>query len=390
MLTIVSESVGKSAVMIEVARELSLTLSYFNNAEGLERLLRGSSRRFIVLTERDINDALVECLGKSAEQGEIGLIVCGDQTALRSSDRTEASDIVADYENIAWVSTDPASDSLSNAIRKCRRRMLKLGKDELQRAISNREFFLRYQPKVERSDGAEWRTREAEALIRWNHPEHGLLGPLEFLPEAEAFDLIGPVSEFVLSEAAAQLVRWREQGLDLNACINLASSQLNIADLAKSYEKIVEEHDLECTSFTFEVTEQDVANSEAPHLKVLNDMRSRGFRLSLDDFGVAVSSLGAFEQLPFDEIKIHGSALKRARENPVALKVLAAVTGLAHNLGISVCAEGVEDQETYEFLKTIECDKMQGYLISEAVMPDIIRRVYSASSEKSDSIINVA
>jgi EAL domain-containing protein (putative c-di-GMP-specific phosphodiesterase class I) len=109
-------------------------------------------------------------------------------------------------------------------------------------------------------------------------------------------------------------------------------------------------------------------------------MRDLGFRISLDDFGVAVSSLGTFEQLPFDEIKIHASALKRAQENPVALKVLAAVTGLAHNLGISVCAEGVEDQETYAFLKTIECDKMQGYLISEAVMPDILRKVYSASS----------
>ena len=92
---------------------------------------------------------------------------------------------------------------------------------------------------------------------------------------------------------------------------------------------------LECRRFTFEVTEQDVANSEAPHLLVLNEMRDLGFRIALDDFGVAVSSLGAFEQLPFDEIKIHAAALKRARENPVALKVLAAVTGLAHNLGVT-------------------------------------------------------
>jgi EAL domain-containing protein (putative c-di-GMP-specific phosphodiesterase class I) len=120
---------------------------------------------------------------------------------------------------------------------------------------------------------------------------------------------------------------------------------------------------------------------------VLKELRELGFRLSLDDFGVAMSSLGTFEQLPFDEIKIHAAALKRAQENPVALKVLAAVTGLAHNLGISVCAEGVEDQATFEFLKTIECDKMQGYLISEAVMPDIIRKVYSASTK---SIVSVA
>ncbi len=112
----------------------------------------------------------------------------------------------------------------------------------------------------------------------------------------------------------------------------------------------------------------------------------KGFRISLDAFGAAASSLSTFEQLPFDEIKIHASLLARARSNPVTMQVLAAVTGVAHNLGISVCAEGVEDQETFEFLKTIECDKMQGFLISEAVMPDIIRRVYSAKSRKVEDV----
>ena len=114
-------------------------------------------------------------------------------------------------------------------------------------------------------------------------------------------------------------------------------------------------------------------------------MRDIGFRIALDDFGVAVASLGTFEQLPFDEIKIHASALRRAQESPVKMKVLAAVTGLAHNLGISVCAEGVEDQETYRFLSAIACDKMQGYLISEAVMPDIIKKVYNATGAEIDA-----
>ena len=121
-------------------------------------------------------------------------------------------------------------------------------------------------------------------------------------------------------------------------------------------------------------------------MRILNDLRERGFRISLDDFRVAASSLGTFEELPFDEIKIHASALNRAQEDTVALKVLAAVTGLAHNLGVSVCAEGVEDQATFEFLKTIECDKMQGFLISEAVMPDIVRRVYSTKSSKVENV----
>lgn len=379
MQTVVSESIGRNPVVIEIARELSLDLATFSNAEGLRRQLAGRTRRMILLlAEQDICDATVESLFESAEPSSCGLIVCADRAALRESDRAGAAERIAAWSNTEWMSVDPDLTSLGGAARRCRRRLLRLGKSELEQALIGRELFLQYQPKVEHGEGDEWTTREAEALIRWRHPEHGLLGPLEFLPEAEAFDLIGPLSEFVLRETASQMCRWRERGFDLNGCINLASSQLNKPDLAATYQKIVEDQGLECSHFTFEVTERDVAASEAPHLKVLNELRARGFRVSLDDFGVAVASLGTFEQLPFDEIKIHGSALQRAQRNPVAMSVLAAVTGLAHKLGISVCAEGVEDEETYEFLRTIGCDKMQGYMISEAVMPEIIRRVYNA------------
>ena len=386
MLMIVSESLGKTRPLIDVARELSLNLSYFASAAALDQLMAGQSRRFVLLAEEDISKEMLASLDDAAVHARFGLIICADPEALRSSNRAELLQRLADFANVEWLSPEHDVDSLSNAARKCRRRMLTLAKDELELAILKRQFVIQYQPKVERNAGTEWLTREAEALIRWNHPEHGLLGPLEFLPEAEAFDLIGPISEYVLYEAATQLIRWREQGLNLNSCINLATSQLNNPDLPASYERIVRELNLECESFTFEIAEQDVASSEAPHLRVLNELRERGFRISLDDFGVATASLGTFEQLPFDEIKIHASALARARKNPIALKVLAAVTGLAHNLGISVCAEGVEDQETFEFLQSIECDKMQGFLVSEAVMPDIIRRVYSAKSKDVDEV----
>jgi EAL domain-containing protein (putative c-di-GMP-specific phosphodiesterase class I) len=182
----------------------------------------------------------------------------------------------------------------------------------------------------------------------------------------------------VLRDAARQLVAWQDTGIHLNSCINLASSQLGDPMLAENYAAIVKQFGLECSRFTFEVVEQDLADPDAPHVQMLRSLRKKGFRICLDDFRVASSSLGTFEKMPFDEIKIHASALRRAQQDRIALTVLAAVTGLAHNLGMSVCAEGVEDRETFEFLKTIECDKMQGFLISEAVIPSIIRRVYSA------------
>ncbi len=256
--------------------------------------------------------------------------------------------------------------------------MLRISRQEVEDALENDEFVLRYQPKVERNAGNEWLTREAEALVRWHHPEHGLMGPLEFLPETEAFGLMGKLSEYVLRKATQQVVTWRDGGIHLNSCINLASSQLGDPMLAENYAGIVRDAGLKCSRFTFEVIEQDLADPDAPHVQMLKALREKGFRICLDDFRVASSSLSTFEQMPFDEIKIHASALRRAQQDRVALTVLAAVTGLAHNLGMSVCAEGVEDQATFEFLKTIECDKMQGFLISEAVIPSIIRRVYSA------------
>ena len=174
------------------------------------------------------------------------------------------------------------------------------------------------------------------------------MGPLEFLPEIEAFGLMGDLSEFVLRESANQLINWRQRGIQLNACINLASSQLLDRELADTYAAIVRQSGLDCSSFTFEVVEQDLKDSDAPHVQMLQALREKGFRICLDDFRVAASSLSTFEQLPFDEIKIHASALRRAQNDPTSLTVLAAVTGLAHNLGMSVCAEGVEDEATFQ------------------------------------------
>jgi EAL domain-containing protein (putative c-di-GMP-specific phosphodiesterase class I) len=193
---------------------------------------------------------------------------------------------------------------------------------------------------------------------------------------------MGDISEYVLREAATQQITWRDQGIQLNSCINLASSQLNLEGLAGRYRDIVREAGLEPANFTFEVIEQDLSDPSAPHLATIKALRNHGFRICLDDFRVAASSLSTFEHLPFDEIKIHASALHKARKDKVAMSVLAAVTGLAHNLGMTVCAAGVEDQETFRFLRTIECDKMQGFLISEAVLPNIIRRVYSAKARE--------
>jgi EAL domain-containing protein (putative c-di-GMP-specific phosphodiesterase class I) len=382
MLLIASETIRRNQALNDVIREMSFTPSFFATAATFAELMLGESRRIVLLTEDDVCPETVRALRGARERAPFGVIVAANRAALRGAREAELVDKLASYENIEWVGPDFDFEKLSASARRCRRRMLKVSRRELEDAIEEGQIVLRYQPKVERNAGHEWLTREAEALIRWHHPKHGLIGPLEFLPEAEAFGLMTPLSEFVLREAARQQVSWRDQGIQLNSCINLASSQLIQPDLAGNYRDIVHEEGLEPANFTFEVIEQDLSDSSAPHLATIKSLRNHGFRICLDDFRVAASSLSTFEHLPFDEIKIHASALRRAQKDPVSMSVLAAVTGLAHNLGMSVCAEGVEDQATFEFLKTIECDKMQGFLISEAVLPNIIRRVYSARAKE--------
>lgn len=386
MLLIVSETVRSNRTVNDVIREMSFTPSFFASPATFAELMSGQARRVVLIGESDITREVLHALTGARGRTPFGIIVAANRASLRGSENAELVERLANFDNIEWVGQDFDFDHLSASARRCRRRMLKVSQRELEDAVDNGEIVLRYQPKVERNSGRDWLTREAEALIRWQHPRHGLIGPLEFLPEAEAFGMMGRVSEFVLREACEQQLRWREQGIVLGTCINLASSQLCKPGMASHYRDVVVDFGLECANFTFEVIGQDLSNPEAPHVAAIKALRNHGFRVCLDDFRVAATSLSAFEQLPFDEIKIHASALRRAQKDKVSMTVLAAVTGLAHNLGMTVCAEGVEDQATFEFLKTIECDKMQGFLISEAVIPSIIRRVYSARPGIKDEV----
>ncbi len=384
MLLIASETFRCSRALNDIVREMSFTPSFFACPATFGELMGGAARRIVLLGERDVVPETLDALSKAEGRIPFGIIVAAKRSSLRAASQAELVDRLASHGNIEWVGKNFDFDTLGEVARRCRRRMLKVFRAQLETAIRENQMLLRYQPMIGRVAGDDWTATEVEALIRWQHPDHGLLGPLEFLPEAEEFELMGQISEWVLRRAAQQQVAWREQGIQLNTCINLASSQLSKPNIAGTYRDIVRDAGLEPANFTFEVIEQDLTDPSAPHLATLKSLRNHGFRICLDDFRVAAASLTTFERLPFDEIKLHASALRKAQVDPVAMSILAAVIGLAHNLGMSVCAAGVEDQETCAFLKTISCDKMQGFLISEAVLPNIIRQVYSDKPEEHD------
>ena len=386
MLLIASKSLRGTKAISDAARELSLTLRYFDSPEALSALMAGKSRRIVVLDRDNVTREAITRL--NARQGRVpfGLVIAADRAVVSQAVGPELIDKLLEFRNFSWLGSHYDVFQLSDVLKRCRRRMLQFTREEIERAFSEFEFVVRYQPKVERGDDREWLTREAEALIRWLHPDKGLLAPVEFLPEIEAYDMMPRLTEFVLRKTAVQIVKWREQGLGFDICVNLASSELGRTGLASTYAGIVREHGADCGNFTFEVVEQDLVDPDAAHLDTLKRLRNQGFRVCLDNFRVAARSLSMLERLPFDEIKIHASALQKAQDDDVGRHVLAAVTGLAHNLGMAVCAEGVETQETFEFLKTIRCNKMQGFLISEAVLPHIVRRAYSAVGNRADEV----
>ena len=376
MLLIASDNSKGVRAVSAVARELSLTLTIFATAGTLAELMGGSTRRIVLLTEADVSEAVATTLRNAEHSAHFGVIVAAERQSPRDTAKVAALEQLARIENLEWIGPDFDHDELAAAARECRGRLLHFSREELDEGLRDRRFIVKYQPKVERGSSSEWLTREAEAMVRWRHPERGLIGPLEFLPDIEAAGLTARLTDYVLEEAAAQLVRWKNKGLDLCACINLASSQLVDDDLATRCAGIVGRFGLDCSRFTFEVADQDLADPAALHLQTLKSLRDQGFRLCLDNFRVAAASLGTMEQLPFDEIKIHASAIARAQNNPVRQKVLAAIIGLAHSLDMTVCVEGIKDEPMFKFLRTIECDKMQGPLIAEAVLPKLLRKVY--------------
>lgn len=376
MLLIASDNSKGARAVGDVIRELSLSLTIFASARTLAELMAGETRRIVLLTEADVSGRVASALRNAEPGAHFGVIVAAERQSPRDPGKVAAFEQLAKIDNLQWIGPDMDHDELAAAARACRERLLKFSRDDLDEALRERRIIVKYQPKVERGSSSEWLTREAEALVRWRHPELGPVGPLDFLPDIEAAGLMARLTDYVLEEAAAQLVRWKNKGLDLNACINLASSQLIDEDLAARCGEIVGRFGLPASRFTFEVAEQDLADPSAPHLLTLKSLRDRGFRLCLDNFRVAAASLGTMERLPFDEIKIHANAIRRAQNDPVRQKVLAAIIGLAHSLDMTVCAEGIEDEVTFKFLKTINCDKMQGFVISEAVMPKLLRKFY--------------
>jgi EAL domain-containing protein (putative c-di-GMP-specific phosphodiesterase class I) len=232
---------------------------------------------------------------------------------------------------------------------------------DLGRGIDAGEFCLYYQPKVRVESG---RLDSVEALVRWNHPTHGLMSPDKFVPLAEATGLIGRMTEKLVDLSFRQLATWKAQGFTTHMGVNLSPSMLSDVSLPDRFANLASDLRLDPESIVFEITETGVAKEETIYLEIVTRLHMKGFALSIDDFGTGSSSLQKLEALPFHELKVDRQFVHGAHKNPAKLAILQASLNLAKSLGMKTVAEGVEHREDWNLLKDMNCDVVQGFFVS--------------------------
>ena len=238
---------------------------------------------------------------------------------------------------------------------------------ELRQAIERDDLLLHYHPKVDlRTD----EINEVEALVRWNHPRHGMMAPDEFIPLAERTGLIKPLTLWVLDRALRQYSEWRERGIDVAIAINLSANGLLDQELPDSVAGAMAAHDIPPNRLSLEITESMLITDTDRAMDMLTRLAAMNVQLSIDDFGTGYSSLAYLSRLPVRALKIDKSFVADMENNPRNAMIVHATIELAHNLGLEVIGEGVEDEATFDRLKTLGCDVIQGYFVTPPIAGD--------------------
>ncbi|MGE5503393.1 MAG: putative bifunctional diguanylate cyclase/phosphodiesterase [Actinomycetota bacterium] len=239
---------------------------------------------------------------------------------------------------------------------------------DLRKAIARDELMVYYQPKVETATG---RLVGAEALLRWQHSEYGMIPPSSFIPLAEETGLIIPIGNWVLDHVCRQVRAWQAAGLPaVQIAVNISAHQFRQPDLVDRVVDVLAAHRIEPALIELELTESAVMRNPEVAISTLMELHAQGVRLAVDDFGTGYSSLSYLKRFPLDKLKIDRSFIQDLDSNGTSSEIVGAIIAMAHTLNLSVVAEGVENPEQLDKLKTLNCDEIQGFYYSRPVPPD--------------------
>lgn len=243
----------------------------------------------------------------------------------------------------------------------------------LRHAIKNDKLILHYQRRLT-VDSLE--ITGVEALVRWQHPQLGLVPPADFIPLAEETGLILPLGEWVLRAACSQNRKWQDKGFaPMRMGVNISARQLQEQSLAGTVAQILQETALSAEFLELELTESSIMSNTEVAIDVLTRLKTMGVTISIDDFGTGFSSLSYLKRLPIDALKIDQSFVRDVTTDPDAAALVMAIISLAHNLRLRVVAEGVETEEQLRFLHLLRCDEIQGYIFKEPLPADALERL---------------
>ncbi len=294
-------------------------------------------------------------------EASIGVVISGEHGTDPATlmQRADVAMYTAKQRNLGTAIYDPARDVHSPE------RLTLLG--DLRRALGNDELFLVYQPKISLSTG---QICGAEALLRWAHPDRGLIPPDAFIPLAENTGLIGPLTRRVLDLALAQARTWADTGQPLQIAVNLSARNLLDDGLATLVLDLLAHHGVPPQLLKLEVTESAIMIDPVRAKALLDQLHAAGIALSIDDFGAGYTSLGQLKHLPIDELKIDRSFVQTMDTDPSNALIVRSVIELGHNLGLATVAEGVETSDITTSLIRYACDVVQGYHFSRPLPAD--------------------
>ena len=246
---------------------------------------------------------------------------------------------------------------------------------QLQKALKHEEFVLQFQPKIR---PPLYNAAGVEALIRWHHPKRGLVPPNDFIPLAEETGLIVPISDWVLRNACRQLSAWHQTGFTrFSMAINVCPQQFGSPSFVPLVEQVLADYLVDPQLLTIELTERVVMAENPANVKKLQQLKDIGVKLSIDDFGTGYSSLSYLKRLPIDELKIDRSFVMEVDKHSEDAAIVSAIIAMAHSLGLTVVAEGVETENQLAFLEQQQCDEYQGFLFCKPKSADDLQLLLS-------------